>query len=98
MSILQHLLEQTSGLLIALFAARTQQYSLPALMQATVDVEFMAQTLGSYTTNQASDHQSRIYLVLDERTSKEARARLQKELPELRATLKRLRENTRGEL
>jgi exocyst complex component 2 len=96
--ILKYLLEQTSGKMIELFKNRSSQYSLAALMQATVDVEFMAQTLGSYTTDKASDHQSRIYLVLDERTDKEARARLQKELPELRATLKRLREGTKGEL
>ncbi|KAK4987319.1 hypothetical protein LTR28_001876, partial [Elasticomyces elasticus] len=37
-----------------------------------------------------------IYLALDERTDNDARVRLQAELPEMRALLKRLREGTKG--
>ena len=94
--ILSYLLEQTSAALLAAFKAR-RTYALPALMQATLDVELIAQTLSNYTTEKASEVQSQIYLVLDERTDQEARARLQGELPEMRATLKRLREGTKGQ-
>ena len=66
-------------------------------LQATLDVEFMAQTLSNYTTEKAGDVQSQIYLVLDERTDNEARSKLQGELPEMRAVLKKLREGTKGE-
>lgn len=95
--ILKYLLEQISVSLIEAFKKR-ERYSLSALMQATLDVEFLAQTLGNYTTNKASDTQSAIYLALDERTDNDARMRLQNELPELRAILKRLKEGTKGEL
>ena len=94
--VLSYLLEQIS---IALFEAfkKRQKYSLPALMQATLDVEFVAQTLSQYTTDKASDTQSQIYLELDRGTDNDARTRLQDELPDMRAALKRLRENTRVE-
>ena len=94
--ILSYLLEQCSLALINAFKQRSR-YTLPALMQATLDVEFMAQTLNNYTTDRASEIQSQIYLALDERTDNEARAQLQGELPEMRSTLKRLREGTKGE-
>ena len=67
-------------------------------MQATLDVEFLAQTLSNYTTEAASETQSKIYLSLDERTDNEARVKLQGELPEMRFILKKLREGTKGEL
>lgn len=102
--ILSHLLEQASLFLIQAFKARCQpspsssaKYSLPALMQATLDVEFLAQTLNNYTTDKASETQSQIYLALDERTDNESRAKLQGELPAMRAILKKLREGTKGE-
>jgi len=66
-------------------------------MQATLDVEFVAQTLGHYTTDRASELQSAIYQELDGRTDNDARARLQAELPEMRAVLKRLREASKSE-
>ena len=94
--ILSYLLEQCSQTLLQTFKTRTA-YSLPALMQATLDVEFLAQTLNHYTTDKAGEVQSQIYLALDERTSNDARAGLQAELPGMRATLKRLRENSKGE-
>jgi len=94
--ILKHLLEQISVALIESFKQRPK-YSLPALMQATLDVEFLAQTMSNYTTDKASETQSAIYVALDERTDNEARLRLQDELQEMRGALKRLREATRVE-
>ncbi|KAF2837212.1 hypothetical protein M501DRAFT_1006735 [Patellaria atrata CBS 101060] len=94
--LLKFLLERVSSASYEAFKRR-QKYSLAALMQATLDVEFMAQTLGNYTSEKASKTQSDIYLALDERTDNDARMRLQNELPELRAILKRLRDGTRGE-
>ncbi|KAK4985913.1 Exocyst complex component S5 [Elasticomyces elasticus] len=93
--ILSYLLEQSSAALISAFRQRAR-YTLPALMQATLDVEFIAQTLNNYTTERAGETQSQIYLALDERTDNDARVRLQAELPEMRALLKRLREGTKG--
>jgi exocyst complex component 2 len=66
-------------------------------MQATLDVEFLAQTLNNYTTDRAGEVQSQIYLALDERTDNDARGRLQGELPAMRGILKGLREKTKGE-
>ncbi|GAB7341375.1 hypothetical protein MBLNU457_7633t1 [Dothideomycetes sp. NU457] len=94
--ILSYLLEQVSTALLDAFRKRPS-YTLPALMQATLDVELIAQTLSNYTTEKASELQSQIYLVLDERTDSDARQKLQSELPEMRATLKKLREGTKGQ-
>lgn len=94
--ILSYLLEQSSLALIAAFKTRTH-YSLSALMQATLDVEFLAQTLNNYTTDRAGEVQSQIYLALDERTDNDARSKLQGELPAMRGILKGLREKTKGE-
>lgn len=95
--ILRYLLEQLSLSLIEAFKQR-QRYNLQALMQATLDVEFLSQTLNNYTSDRASETQSAIYVALDERTDNEARLKLQAELQEMRAILKRLRETTRVEL
>ncbi|KAF1350192.1 exocyst complex component Sec5-domain-containing protein [Delphinella strobiligena] len=95
-TILSYHLEQISSTFLTAFRSRSS-YSLAALMQATLDVELVAQTLSNYTTEKASELQSQIYLVLDERTDGEARSRLQGELPEMRSILKRLRESTKGE-
>ncbi|KAH6856519.1 hypothetical protein B0I37DRAFT_412438 [Chaetomium sp. MPI-CAGE-AT-0009] len=94
--VLSYLLEQGSRELLEAFRARPR-YDLEALMQATLDVEFVAQTLGHYTTDRASELQSAVYQELDGRTDNDARARLQAELPEMRAVLKRLREASKGE-
>lgn len=94
---MKYLLEQLSTSLIEAFKQRAK-YTLPALMQATLDVEFLAQTLNNYTTDRASEVQSAIYIALDERTDNEARLKLQEELQEMRAILKRLRESTKIEL
>jgi exocyst complex component 2 len=94
--ILKNLLEAISESLIKAFKER-KRYSLAALMQATLDVEFLAQTMNQYTTERAGEIQSAIYVALDERTDNEARVRLQDELQEMRGALKRLREATRVE-
>ena len=107
--VLSHLLEQMSETFLSAFKKRNEPLSqtsqsspaslfhLPALMQATLDMEFVAQTLSQYTTKKASEIQSRIYVELDEKTTKEASQALQGELPEMRGVLKRLREGTRNE-
>lgn len=94
--ILSHLLEQMSISFLEAFKLRSR-YSLAALMQATLDVEFVAQTMTQYTTDQASKIQGQIYLELDRGADKDASSRLQNELPEMRAILKKLREGTRSE-
>ncbi|EFQ33204.1 exocyst complex component Sec5 [Colletotrichum graminicola] len=94
--VLSYLLEQTSRELLEAFRTRPR-YTLEALMQATLDVEFVAQTLSQYTTDRASQLQSEIYQELDGRTDNDARARLQSELPEMRSVLKRLREASKNE-
>lgn len=94
--VLSFLLEQTSLHLLDAFRKRPR-YPLEALMQATLDVEFVAQTLSHYTTDRASELQSQIYQELDSRTDNDARARLQSELPEMRSVLKKLREASKSE-
>lgn len=94
--VLSYLLEQTSKELLDAFKAR-QRYTLSELMQATLDLEFVAQTLSQYTTERTSEIQSQIYQELDKGTDNDARSRLQGELPEMRAVLKRLREGSRSE-
>ncbi|KAK3990021.1 putative exocyst complex component [Cladorrhinum sp. PSN332] len=94
--VLSYLLEQASRELLDAFKTRPR-YNLEALMQATLDVEFVAQTLSHYTTDRASELQSAIYQELDGRTDNDARARLQGELPEMRAVLKRLKEASKSE-
>lgn len=94
--ILRSLFESTTQSLINTFRSpQLSTISLPQLMQATLDVEFMAQTLASYTTEAASQVQTEIYQVLDAKTDNAARVRLQDELGSLRSTLKRLREGTK---
>lgn len=94
--ILSHLLERMSLAFLEAFKQRSR-YPLAALMQATLDVEFVAQTLSQYTTEKASETQSKIYIELDAGTTPDASKRLQAELPEMRMVLKRLREGTRSE-
>jgi exocyst complex component 2 len=94
--ILRSLFESTTKSLINTFRSpQLSTISLSQLMQATLDVEFMAQTLASYTTEAASQVQTDIYQVLDAKTDNAARVRLQDELGSLRSTLKRLREGTK---
>ncbi|KAJ5578252.1 uncharacterized protein N7459_007216 [Penicillium hispanicum] len=95
-TILTYLLVQVSSSLLTAFRARSS-FSLAALMQATLDTEFIAQTLSQYSTEEASNIQSQIYVELDRRTTNEARTKLQAELGEMRVVLKRLRDRTKGE-
>jgi exocyst complex component 2 len=94
--VLSFLLESLSQHLLESFR-KHPKYSLEALMQATLDVEFVAQTLSHYTTDRTSELQSQIYQELDSRTDNDARARLQGELPEMRQVLKRLRDASKNE-
>ncbi|KAI9797041.1 MAG: hypothetical protein M1835_002291 [Candelina submexicana] len=96
-TILSYLLEQTSLAFLESFKQRPR-YSLAALMQATLDVELVAQTLNQYRTDKVGEVQSQIYYQLDKGTDNDARMGLQDELPEMRAILKKLREATRSEL
>lgn len=94
--VLAHLLEETSRELLEAFKQR-QRYTLSSLMQATLDVEFIAQTLSQYSTPQATEMQSLIYQELDNGTDTENRMLLQAELPDMRAVLKGLRDGSRSE-
>ena len=95
--ILSHLLEAVSSALLEAFSTRKpDNFTLPTLMQATLDTEFIAQTLSQYATTKASDTQSEIYQVLDKRTTNDARAKLQHELGDMRVALKKLRDGSRG--
>jgi exocyst complex component 2 len=95
--ILSHLLENVSQALLDGFKERKPNtYTLPALMQATLDTEFIAQTMTQYATPKAGEIQGQIYTELDKRTTNEARTRLQQELGDMRIVLKKLREGSRN--
>lgn len=94
--VLSFLLEALSRELLDAFKQRSR-YDIGALMQATLDVEFVAQTLSQYTTERAGQTQSEIYTMLDSRTDDATRAALQGELPGMRDVLKKLRELSRTE-
>ncbi|RMD43694.1 hypothetical protein DV735_g1402, partial [Chaetothyriales sp. CBS 134920] len=91
--ILSYLVEKVSQALLDGFKERkANTYTLWALMQATLDTEFIAQTMSQYSSKAASDIQGQIYMELDKRSTNEARAGLQRELAEMRRVLKKLRE------
>lgn len=94
--VLSYLLEQASRELLEAFKSRPN-YNLSALMQATIDVEFVAQTLTQYMTERSTETQTQIYQELDLRTDNDARAKLQTELSEMRSVLKKLREASKSE-
>jgi exocyst complex component 2 len=95
--ILSFLLENVSQALLDGFKERKpNSYTLPALMQATLDTEFIAQTMSQYATAKAGEIQGQIYTELDKRTTNEARQKLQQELGDMRVVLKRLREGSRN--
>ncbi|MCJ1313910.1 hypothetical protein MMC25_007590 [Agyrium rufum] len=95
-STISHLLEQISSMLLGAFRERPK-YTLSSLMQATLDVEFFAQSLTQFTSKKAGDIQGQVYMELDRRTDPNARSRLQVELPEMKAVLKEKKDGTRGE-
>ncbi|KAI1331006.1 exocyst complex component Sec5-domain-containing protein [Xylariaceae sp. FL0255] len=94
--VLSYLLEALSRELLDTFKSRPK-FDLGSLMQATLDVEFVAQTLNQYTSEKASQIQSEIYSTLDSKTDNQARAKLQDELPGMRELLKKLREQSKTE-
>ena len=95
--ILSYLLENVSQALLDGFKERRPNtYTLPALMQATLDTEFIAQTMTQYATPKAGEVQGQIYTELDKRTTNDARTRLQQELGDMRIVLKKLREGSRN--
>ncbi|EDN94088.1 hypothetical protein SS1G_09957 [Sclerotinia sclerotiorum 1980 UF-70] len=94
--VLSYLLEQVSLEFLEAFKQR-QRFPLNSLIQATLDIEFVAQTMNQYTTERATETSSQIYQELDKGTDGEARARLQKILPGMRGDLKKLREASKGE-
>jgi exocyst complex component 2 len=93
---LRSLFESTVTSLINTFQT-LKSCNLSALVQATLDVEFLSQTLSTYTTEKASKIQTDIYQVLDGKTGNSERVALQECLGDLRGVLKRLREGTRTE-
>ena len=95
--IVSYLLENMSQALMDGFKERKpNRYSLAALIQATLDTEFIAQTMSQYASKKVGDIQNEIYVELDKRTTNEARADLQKELKVMRGVLKKLRESSRN--
>ncbi|KAK4553746.1 Exocyst complex component S5 [Recurvomyces mirabilis] len=94
--IMTYLLEKSSSIFLSTFQTAYQHYTLPMLMQATLDVEFWAQTLQLFTSEKAAEVQSQVYLALDERTDEKGRGELQGELGGMRAVLKGLREGSKG--
>ena len=95
--ILSYLLEKISQALLDSFKDRKPNtYALPALIQATLDTEFIAQTMSQYSTTKAGEIQGQIYMELDKRSDNTARAKLQQELGDMRVVLKRLREQSRN--
>lgn len=95
-TVLSHLLVQVSSSLMAAFSSRPD-YSLAALMQATLDTEFIIQTMTEYSTEESSNMQVQIYGELDRRTTHEAQAHLQPELEEMKVVLRKLKDRTKGE-
>ncbi|KAL7628098.1 Exocyst complex component S5 [Parahypoxylon ruwenzoriense] len=95
--VLSYLLEQISRELLESLKARPARIDLGVLMQATLDVEFFAQTLSQYTTERASAIQGEIYSMLESRTDNQASARLQDKLPGMHEILKKLRERSKNE-
>ncbi|KAK5097047.1 Exocyst complex component S5 [Lithohypha guttulata] len=95
--ILSYMLENTSQALLDGFKERKpSRYSLAALIQATLDTEFIAQTMSQYASKRTNEIQNEIYVELDKRTTNDARADLQKELGVMRGVLKKLREQSRN--
>ena len=95
--ILSYCLEKVSQALLDGFKERKpNMYNLPALMQATLDTEYIAQTMSQYATSKAGQIQGDIYKELDKRSANDARARLQLELGEMKVVLKKLREQSRN--
>lgn len=94
--VISYLFEHISLEILDAFRTRAK-FPLSSLIQATLDVEFVAQTLSQYTTERASEIQTQIYALLDERTDNEGRVKLPEELDSMKKRLKRMREETKWE-
>ncbi|KAF8423080.1 exocyst complex component Sec5-domain-containing protein [Tirmania nivea] len=104
--IVSHLSERICHLILESFQKRldnadtpAKAFTLPALLQATLDVEFVTSVLGSqYTTQRAQEYQRGVYQVLDRGSSEEARSEMQRELGKVKTILHNERKGTRAEL
>lgn len=94
--ILRHLLEDASRSFLDAFRRRGR-FPLPALVQATLDLEFFAQTLSQYATEESGGIQTEIYAILDQGTDNQSRQQLQGALTSMKATLKQLREGSKAQ-
>lgn len=105
-NIVSYLSERICQLVLESFTKRLENpgdarpsFTLPALLQATLDVEFITQVLGTqYTSSKAQEYQRAVYQVLDKGSSDEARAGLQGELVGVKNVLHNERKATRSEL
>jgi len=95
--VLSHLLEQLSRELLESFRQR-KTFTLGGLLQATLDVEFVNQTLSQFNTPKSSEWQQLVYVELDRGSDGDARTGLQKELGEMKKILSSLRRCSRAEL
>jgi len=94
--VLSHLLEQLSRELLESFRQR-KTFTLGGLLQATLDVEFVNQTLSQFNTPKSSEWQQLVYVELDRGSDGDARTGLQKELGEMKKILSSLRRCSRAE-
>ncbi|KAI9892847.1 MAG: hypothetical protein M1814_001006 [Vezdaea aestivalis] len=94
--VLSYLLEQCSFQLLDALR-RKSRMGFEGLIQATLDIEFMSQTLSLYTKPKAADLQAQIYTALDKGTDDESRKKLKDALPEMNKALKSLREASKAE-
>lgn len=94
--IMRHLLEDASRSFLDAFRRRAV-FPLPALVQATLDLEFFAQTLSQYATEASGGVQTEIYAVLDQGTDAQSRQQLKAALDPLKTILKQLREGSKAQ-
>ncbi|KAL7266939.1 Exocyst complex component S5 [Rhizina undulata] len=94
--VLSYLLEQLSKELLESIKQR-KRFTLGELLQATLDVEFVNQTLSQFNTSRSSEYQQNVYVELDKGSDAEARQGLQKELGGMKTILSQLRKHSRAE-
>lgn len=94
--VVSHLLERLCYELVQGFKGR-EKYELGELLQATLDTEFVFQSLDSYISPEAKNRQTELYGVLDKRATADAKSRLQNELAECKSILSRVRRYSRAE-
>lgn len=95
--VLSYLLEQLSRELLESFRQRNS-FTLGELLQATLDVEFVNQTLSQFNTPKSSEWQQMVYVELDRGSDGDARQGLQQQLGEMKRILGSLRRHSRAEL